>query len=244
MKDIRGFSCFVILGGMVLVFCCITASAYASLQDPRLDYVPGEIIVSFEPSITESDVEDLANEFNFSVIRKLRLRQRNKYLIKVGDDQSEKDLISQLIQNADILRAKLNAIFRIPETWPSFPEVIYPMPTDDGGQISFEYLGDVEVGPDALFWQWYHRPEDILELIRVYIGPSGEIEPFEGFSLEGEITFVNRAFLEFSSFDVVSSVGELSSINVVPEPATLLLLGLGAVILRKRENKKAQFPEL
>jgi len=145
MKDMRGFSCFVILGGMVLILCCINTSAYASLQDLRLDYVPGEIIVSFEPSITESDVGDLASEFNFSVIRKLRLQHRNTYLIKFGDDHTEEGLISQLIQNADVLYAERNGIFRIPETWPSFPEVINPMPTDDGGQISFEYLVEIDL---------------------------------------------------------------------------------------------------
>ena len=237
MKNLRSSNYSVPLCGAVLFLFCISPSAYASLQDSRLNYVPGELIVSFEPGITESDVGDLASELNFSVIRKLRLRHRNTYLIKFGDDQAEEGLISQLIQNADVLYAERNGIFRIPETWSSFPEVINPMPTDDGGQISFEYLGDVEVDREALFWHWYRRPEDVLELIRVRIIPSDEYEPFDGLSFEDDITFVNRAFLEFPSYvDSFPSVGELSSINAVPEPTTVLLLGIGALALRKRKR--------
>ena len=36
MKDMRGFSYFAILAGMVLVLCCFSTSAYASSDDERI----------------------------------------------------------------------------------------------------------------------------------------------------------------------------------------------------------------
>ena len=144
MKALINSKYYIPLYAAVLFLFCISPSlyaAYATLHSSISDYVPGEIIISFDPGITGSDVDDLAGEFNFSIIRKLRLRKHNKYLIKVEDDQSEEDLIGQLIQNADVLHTELNAIIRIPESWNPSPVIErYDMPTDDGGQIIMEYL--------------------------------------------------------------------------------------------------------
>ena len=74
-------------------------------------YVAGEIIVTFKSDVTKNAVTDLASNVNSSVVRKLRLRKRNKYLLKVTGNQTVENVINQLKQNPDVIRAKKNAIF-------------------------------------------------------------------------------------------------------------------------------------
>jgi hypothetical protein len=223
MKSVKSF--FIMPGSLVLILCCVNTSAYAFWHDPNIIYVPGEVIVSFRPGVTESDVENLANEFNLSVVRKLRLRNRNVYLIEISDDQTEQSIIDQLANYPDVLRGELNYIFRIPDTpcIPIEPIEINPIPPNGGGQIIFD-LGDVEVDP-GLFWSY--PPLDSLELGIVHSNPLSVIEAF------------NSVFLEPSlAVDTISSSQEIGSVNVAPEPATLFLLSLGMVVLRRHKRRK------
>lgn len=214
MKSMRNLGYIGILAGMVLALCCTHTSAYALLLQE--EYVPGEVIVSFDPGITESYVEYLADELGFSMIRKLRLQKCNTFLVEIGDGQSEEDLISLLSQNVDVLYAELNLIGSIPRP-PGGPVVIdlEPMPTDENGQIILEYV----------------------------LPPGRELLPypprFDGtLPLEGGFDY----FEYMKTFRVIAPSSDVSSdpvgvsVVVVPEPTTMLLLGMGALAIRKRKR--------
>jgi hypothetical protein len=112
-------------------------------------------------------------------------------------------------------------IFRVPETWPSFPEIIYPMPISDGGQIILEYL----LPPDR----------DILPYPPRFNGVP-PIEPIDIRAIFDSYYLTTNSYGIAPPFDIASSFGGVGSVNVVPEPTTVLLLGMGALALRKRKR--------
>jgi len=140
MKYMRGFSCFVLLGGMGLVLCCFSTSAYALSDDePRFGIEPWFEPIDFVPGY--------------------------------------------------------------------------------GGQLNLE---DIE-----------HTELQLLpELPRFNGVPPIDIDG----SLFDSYNLSTNSYGIAPSFDVTSSSGGVGSVTVVPEPTTVLLLGIGALALRKRKR--------
>lgn len=111
--------------------------------------------------------------------------------------------------------------FRVPETWLSFPEVIYPMPISDDGQIILEYL----LPPGREILPYPPRFNGVPP-----------IEPIDIRAIFDSYYLSTNSYGIAPPLDVIYASGGVGSVSVVPEPTTVLLLGMGALALRKRKK--------
>ena len=214
MKYMREFSFSVMLAGMFFVLCCITTSAYALSDDEAIFRIdppdwPQPYPVLY-PSLLPLDPLDIiggGGQINLEDI----------------------DIEAKLMLLPEQPRFNgVPPILWINPPWPQREPWYQPlirdrqhMPTDDDGQIILEYL----LPPDREILPYPPRfngapPIDLTGSI---------FKPGGGF---------NTSLLDLGVHyeDQISSLSTFSSVNVVPEPATLLLLGTGALTLRKRKR--------
>jgi len=87
---------------------------------PLVTHVSGEVIIGLDPNATSSDAASSASSVGGYVVKKLNLRNRNVYLLRLTGEVSEDSAISQLKNNNKVIYAEENALFYA-AGWPVMP---------------------------------------------------------------------------------------------------------------------------